>query len=177
LSRRAAHAQRYKSKMKKIIAYQNNNSIKPIVKIIDNEKNSIVIALIPFKGAHITIHKKGDKILQNLWDPRYSSSLTKQYVEVAKNMNYREPLKHEHYLFQREYRGDGIPLWMHKIDYQSISDRIPQRYKKSMVVLDVPFESFWLTFHFSINDRQIKKACKIVTSLGNIFIECTEKLK
>lgn len=160
--------------MEKVISFQLNKTIKPIIKVVESPLQ-IISCLIPYDGAHITLHRTDAGILQTLWDKKYWSVHSPARINIAGKLGYRNSQKHAHYLFQRESTPDDILLWSHRIDFTTIPDNLPKRYLKNHLIMTAPAKTFWLTFYFSQSDKIIENAIKFSFSLGNLYIECEDR--
>lgn len=158
-------------KTETVIYFKKIRKAVPVIKIVDNGKNQVILAFIGLKGEHLTLHlQKDGKILAT-----YSSSdkpksvWDEERVKIARKLGYRNPEKHGQYYFHQyvsEFTNNDEGYLIGRLVDLAVLEYKDYRNK---IIFNAPCEKFMLYVQFF--NKKYDKKYSIVTSLGIIVLK------
>lgn len=164
--------------MELVVYFGYKNIEKPIIRVIDNGKNQVVLAFIPFNGEHLTLHlEKDGSILRTYWGMNKPKSTWDDLRAAnARALGFKNPERHgQYYIHEPLHKISnmaGYPLCGRRVHIsQAPEDK--EKYKKmSKVAIDTPRDNCMIKFFLSTSDNPYTPRTdpNFPTSLGEVFV-------
>ncbi len=163
--------------MDHIIAFKHGATQKPIIKIVDTSKQ-VVLAFIPFKGEHITLHPQADgQILRtHSSEQKLPSVWDAERVQIAKQLGYKNPEKHATYFIHDTLKifsnMSGYYLGGRTVDFSQVPIAKKKYKTLKKTIIDMPVSDCILHMYLSTSNNPRSSAFpNVQTSIGTIIFE------
>jgi hypothetical protein len=160
-----------------IIYFRSGAHERPIIKVVDNEKDQVVLHFLEAKQEHLTLHlQQRGIVLRTHWSsekPKGGWDDTR--VEIAKKLGFTNPEKHGKYYVHSPVGSISDSLPLHLIGKQVDINKAPNdklKYKKlRKVTIEVPAEVIMVSFYLYPTGLPSGSLEFIETSLGTIIMD------
>lgn len=160
-----------------IIYFNWNGFEKPVVKVVDNGWDQVVLNFLSYKQEHLTLHLQEDAtILRNHWDKdKPKRSWDDERVEVARKLGYANPEKHGKYHVHNPVGSISDATPSHLVGKRISFNNAPEDKKKykrlNKVAGSMPLETAMANFYLYPVTVFQDSPLFIPTSLGGIIIK------
>jgi hypothetical protein len=159
-----------------IISFKYKANLYPLIKVIDNNFNQVVV-IFRDRPIHLTLHKEKRNILMTIYDENKPLSQgNKARIEIAQKLGYKDPERHgkyiTHQILVKCINDNGYYLMGRTTNLMDCP--VTNRYGNTIITCDK--NKFLLELYLSRpeNIHSYSNGNYISTSLGDIYFRINE---